>query len=123
MIRLSAQNCISYAELCDTYGFYEQADFYEEMLNIRLSQVNYNYDKQPAWVKNQSAFETGMSKAFELPIKALDKTKLTQKQKDLASSAAFGSMDLADIATSGPEAAKGLKKAKELKKIFCFVIG
>ena len=114
MIRLSAQNCISYAELCDTYGFYEQADFYEEMLNIRLSQVNYNYDKQPAWVKNQSAFETGMSKAFELPIKALDKTKLTKKQKDLASSAAFGAMDLADIATSGPEAYKGIKKAKEL---------
>jgi hypothetical protein len=117
MIRLSAQNCISYAELCDSYGFYKEADFYEKMYNLRFSQANYNYDKQPNWIKEDSILEKGLGKVFEVPAKALDKTKLNKKQKDLASSALFGSMDLADIATSGPEAIKGARKAKELLNI------
>jgi hypothetical protein len=113
MIRLSAQNCISYAELCDTYGFYKEADFYENELSIRLA-AEYNYDKQPNWIKQDSILEKGLGKVFEVPATVLDKTKLNKKQKDLASSAIFGSMDLADIATSGPEAIKGARKAKDL---------
>ena len=68
MLRISTSACLSYAKLCDSYGYYEQADFYENLINTRLSQVNYNYDKQPAWIREFSAPEKFYIKHYNIHI-------------------------------------------------------
>ena len=111
MRKISTSACLSYAKLCDSYGFYEQADFYENLANIRLSQSTYNYKKQPAWISEQSAPEKALFKAIHYPF---EKSNLSNKQKDLAVDATFGSLDAVDIAFSAPQALRAAKKAKEL---------
>ena len=117
MLKISSSACLSYAKLCDTFGFYEQADFYENLVNIRLSQSKYDYEKQPAWIKDESLPEKALFKALQYPITKLEKTNLTNNQKDLAQDAIFGSLDAADIVNSTPEAIKAAKKAKELSAL------
>ena len=34
MRKISTSACLSYAKLCDSYGFYEQADFYENLAPV-----------------------------------------------------------------------------------------
>jgi di/tripeptidase len=70
MIRLSTQNCISYAELCDTYGFYEQADFYEKLVNTKVAANNGLGISNQSWIKNDDIAEKAMR---ELGIKPLIK--------------------------------------------------
>jgi len=114
MLKISSSACLSYAKLCDSYGFYEQADFYEKLVNIRLSQSKYDYEKQPAWIKYESFPEKTFYKALQYPITKLEKSNLSTKQKDLTTDAIFGSMDAADVAFSAPQAIQAAKKAKEL---------
>ena len=114
MLRISTSACLSYAKLCDSYGYYEQADFYENLINTRLSQVNYNYDKQPAWIREFSAPEKILYKTLQYPYNLLEKSNASAKQKDLTMDAAFGSMDAFDVAFTAPQAVQASRKAKEL---------
>jgi hypothetical protein len=117
MLKISSSACLSYAKLCDSYGFYEQADFYENLVNTRLSQVNYNYNKQPAWIREQSFPEKAFYKTLQYPVTKLEKSNLSTKQKDLTTDAIFGSLDAADVAFSTPQAIQAAKKAQELSTL------
>jgi hypothetical protein len=116
MRKISSSACLSYAKLCDSYGFYEQADFYENLVNIRLSQLSYDYEKQPAWIREESAPEKALLKTLQYPISKLEKSNLSTKQKDLAVDATFGSLDALDIGIS-TNSLQAAKKAKELAEL------
>jgi hypothetical protein len=114
MLRISSSACLSYAKLCDKFGFYEQADFYEKLVNIRLSQSTYDYDKQPDWIKEQSLPEKTFYKALEYPFSLLEKSNASSAQKDLTEDAVFGSLDAIDLVNSTPQAIEAARKAREL---------
>lgn len=114
MKKFSSTACLSYAKLCDKYGFYKQADFYENLVNVKLSQLQYNYQNQPNWIREQSEPEKILYKTLQYPISELEETNLTNREKDLAVDATFGSLDALDVGYSTPQAFQAANKAKEL---------
>lgn len=117
MIRLSAQNCISYAELCDTYGFFEQADFYEKLVNKRFAANNKPGISDLPFIKNDDIIEKGIGKAFKMPYDALQKSNLSQGAKSAIETSAFAGMDLLDVAGSTADMRGTLGKMKKFKDL------
>lgn len=117
MIRLSANKCLHYAEILDEYEFYEEADFYTKIANVKLAEVPYDPKRLPSWIRETSKPEELMMSGMMAPVKALERSKLKRKQKDLILDASFGSLDLGDVATSTPEAYKSLKSIKSFSNL------
>jgi hypothetical protein len=117
MIRLSTQNCISYAELCDTYGFYEQADFYEKLVNTKVAANNGLGISNQSWIKNDDIAEKAIGNAIQMPFNYLQKSNLSKGTKGAIESSAFAGMDLLDVAGSAADMREHLGKMKTFADI------
>jgi hypothetical protein len=117
MIRLSAQNCISYAELCDSYGFYEQADFYEKLVNKRFAANNGLGLSNQKWIQNDDIAETAIGNAIKMPFNYLQKSNLSSGAKGAIEAGAFAGFDVLDAAGSAADAREHLSKLKTFADI------
>lgn len=113
MIKLSANKCLHYAEILDEYEFYEEADFYTKIANVKLAEVPYDPKRLPSWIKDPNLIERGIQTGFGKLYAPLEKSKAPSKLKETGFLAPLVSMDVMDLASTSKEALE-LKKIKKI---------